>query len=402
MLVSVAFAADIPAGSHVLVRQGAPLSRPDGEWSGVPVLADLAWPAEVLADEGDSLRVRMATEGCVAPLTVAATLDVAFRVAEADLQPMVVQPVRVDAPDGEAWYVGGGTPVVGTDGGVQVQADPGLVVTVPAGNVTVGVATPLASARPLLLARRFLLTGSGGSVGTFLGHAVLADRLLVVPATGGRATFGGRCVAFTFHPAAPPRATSFGGGGGGGFGASGPLIPAGTALFWAGGVPAGSLREDWRASNVQEQGDLRCMAFPLRQDEGSLPYVQLCVATKDFPPPPPAPSTEPVVPPPDADPVLVGALDKSLVDTVIKRNLNQIRHCYQRELNRQPQLEGQVVVKFVIAGDGTVSSAYTKHSTLGDATVETCINNRFMRMQFPEPKGGGIVIVNYPFVFSPG
>ena len=27
---------------------------------------------------------------------------------------------------------------------------------------------------------------------------------------------------------------------------------------------------------------------------------------------------------------------------------------------------------------------------------------RFLKMQFPEPKGGGIVIVSYPFVFSPG
>jgi len=100
--------------------------------------------------------------------------------------------------------------------------------------------------------------------------------------------------------------------------------------------------------------------------------------------------------------IILGALDKSLVDAVVRRHLNQIRYCYQRELTKNPSLGGKVVVKFVIAKDGTVSSATTKSSTLGNAAVEGCINGRFMRFQFPEPKGGGIVIVSYPFLFSPG
>ncbi|MFH1466777.1 MAG: AgmX/PglI C-terminal domain-containing protein [Pseudomonadota bacterium] len=100
--------------------------------------------------------------------------------------------------------------------------------------------------------------------------------------------------------------------------------------------------------------------------------------------------------------IILGALDKSLVDAVVRRNLNQIRYCYQRELTKNPELSGKVVVKFVIAKDGTVSSASTKSSTLGNPAVEQCINGRFMRFQFPEPKGGGIVIVSYPFMFSPG
>jgi hypothetical protein len=38
------------------------------------------------------------------------------------------------------------------------------------------------------------------------------------------------------------------------------------------------------------------------------------------------------------DPIILGALDKSLIDAVIKRNMNQIRYCYQRELTKQPEL----------------------------------------------------------------
>jgi len=101
------------------------------------------------------------------------------------------------------------------------------------------------------------------------------------------------------------------------------------------------------------------------------------------------------------DPIILGALDKSLIDAVIRRHLNQIRYCYQRELSDNPGLAGKITVKFVIAKDGTVSSAKTKRSTMGNSAVEGCINGRFMRFKFPEPKGGGIVIASYPFTFSP-
>jgi len=102
------------------------------------------------------------------------------------------------------------------------------------------------------------------------------------------------------------------------------------------------------------------------------------------------------------DPIILGALDKSLIDAVIKRNMNQIRYCYQRELTKNPQLSGKITVKFVIAKDGSVSKAETKQTTMNNSAVEDCINQRFMKFQFPEPKGGGIVIVSYPFIFAPG
>lgn len=102
------------------------------------------------------------------------------------------------------------------------------------------------------------------------------------------------------------------------------------------------------------------------------------------------------------DPIILGPLDKSLVDTVIKRNMAQIRYCYQKELTKNPTLSGKITVKFVIAKDGTVSSATTKSSTMNNPTVENAINALFMKFQFPQPAGGGIVIVSYPFIFSPG
>ena len=101
------------------------------------------------------------------------------------------------------------------------------------------------------------------------------------------------------------------------------------------------------------------------------------------------------------DPIILGALDKAVIDEGIRRNMKQIRYCYQRALTETPTLAGKLTVKFVIAADGTVSSATTKASTLDNAALESCVNGRVMRFSFPAPAGGGIVIVSYPFVFEP-
>jgi Ca-activated chloride channel family protein len=101
------------------------------------------------------------------------------------------------------------------------------------------------------------------------------------------------------------------------------------------------------------------------------------------------------------DPIILGSLDRSVIDQVVKRNLNALRYCYQRELTKDPTLGGAVVVKFTIAADGTVSQAAIKSSTLGSPAVESCLVGRFLRAQFPAPAGGGTVVVSYPLVFSP-
>ncbi len=100
--------------------------------------------------------------------------------------------------------------------------------------------------------------------------------------------------------------------------------------------------------------------------------------------------------------ILIGALEKSQIDRVVKSHLTQIRFCYQRELQSNPELKGKVVVKFVIGRDGSVSSAKVHATSLDNAVVENCICSRFMRFQFPKPRGNGIVVVTYPFYFHRG
>ncbi len=97
--------------------------------------------------------------------------------------------------------------------------------------------------------------------------------------------------------------------------------------------------------------------------------------------------------------ILIGALEKSQIDRVVKAHLTQIRWCYQRELRANPALEGKVVIKFVIDQSGGVSQAKVHATSLNNPIVENCMCERFMAFQFPKPKGNGIVIVTYPFYF---
>ncbi len=99
-------------------------------------------------------------------------------------------------------------------------------------------------------------------------------------------------------------------------------------------------------------------------------------------------------------PVIRGSLDKSVIDRVLKQHINQIRYCYEKGLQRDPNLAGKVVVRFVVDRNGTVASVTIKSSTLGDDKVEECILRAMEALVFPQPKGGGVVIVNYPFVFQ--
>ena len=97
------------------------------------------------------------------------------------------------------------------------------------------------------------------------------------------------------------------------------------------------------------------------------------------------------------DPVVQGALSKEVIDERIKANLPEIRACYQREADRRPDLEGAVVVTFEISPDGSVAWAEIERTDLDSEEVCNCVLSAMVQLQFPEPAGGGIVRVTYPF-----
>ncbi|MCX7943849.1 MAG: AgmX/PglI C-terminal domain-containing protein [Deltaproteobacteria bacterium] len=99
-------------------------------------------------------------------------------------------------------------------------------------------------------------------------------------------------------------------------------------------------------------------------------------------------------------PMVLGSLDKELIRRVIRAHANEIRYCYELELAKNPGLWGKVSVNFVISPTGSVQSAKVKETTLNNQNVENCIISKVKGWKFPEPKGGGIVIVTYPFILK--
>ena len=93
-----------------------------------------------------------------------------------------------------------------------------------------------------------------------------------------------------------------------------------------------------------------------------------------------------------------GDLDKAVIRRYIKRNIQKFAYCYEKELLAKPGLKGTVDSEFTIEADGTVSSA--KASGV-DTEVANCVAQVIKAIEFPKPKGGGVVAVKYPFTFVP-
>jgi len=95
--------------------------------------------------------------------------------------------------------------------------------------------------------------------------------------------------------------------------------------------------------------------------------------------------------------IVHGTLTKEQIRRVVHRNIGQIKHCYEKGLMSRPDLEGRVSVKFIINGMGAVQNSGVSGTSLGHSSTEQCIAQAVRRWTFPQPQGGGIVIVTYPF-----
>lgn len=98
--------------------------------------------------------------------------------------------------------------------------------------------------------------------------------------------------------------------------------------------------------------------------------------------------------------IIKGALSKAEISRVIRKNLSRFKYCYEKQLNAHPKLAGKVSVYFTIAPTGGVAAAKVQESTMKNAAVEGCVTKTMRTLKFPKPKGGGIVVVTYPFVFA--
>jgi outer membrane biosynthesis protein TonB len=101
-----------------------------------------------------------------------------------------------------------------------------------------------------------------------------------------------------------------------------------------------------------------------------------------------------------AEAEFIGTIDREAVRRVVRSKLNEIKNCYERALNTNKELEGKVVIRFIIEEQGRVKIANTKSTTLNNRQVEECVATRIKNAIFPEPPPGTVAEVDYPFVFG--
>ncbi len=96
----------------------------------------------------------------------------------------------------------------------------------------------------------------------------------------------------------------------------------------------------------------------------------------------------------------VGGLEKEEIQRVVGRHLSQVKACFNRELTKDPNLDGKLTMSWVIGGSGLVVTSKVAEDTVRSPAMSACVKRVVDRMKFPRPRGGGTVSVRYPFLFS--
>ena len=92
-------------------------------------------------------------------------------------------------------------------------------------------------------------------------------------------------------------------------------------------------------------------------------------------------------------------LSPEQIRRVVVSRMGAFQACYEIALGRDPNLKGNVGVRFSISPGGSVSSVSISNSSLSNPRVEGCLTRQFSRLRFPTadlPTNG-----SFPFVFRP-
>jgi hypothetical protein len=113
--------------------------------------------------------------------------------------------------------------------------------------------------------------------------------------------------------------------------------------------------------------------------------------------------------PTDGDENSKGSLPKETIRDAVGAVIEDVKHCYQDQLETTPDLAGKLVVNFTIKAEngagGVVDQVEINDES--DETMRTslklseCIVDTIYTLELPEPEEGGVVKVSYPFFMAP-
>ena len=86
------------------------------------------------------------------------------------------------------------------------------------------------------------------------------------------------------------------------------------------------------------------------------------------------------------------------IKAVVEQREEAIDKCYELAADSP---RGRLVLTLAIDSTGYVARAGIRNSTLGSVPVEDCLLDVAVEMEFPPPRGGGVVVFDLPFRFKP-
>lgn len=95
-----------------------------------------------------------------------------------------------------------------------------------------------------------------------------------------------------------------------------------------------------------------------------------------------------------------GGLDKGIVRSIVEERLPELQYCYENALLKDQAYGGKMMAAWTIQADGSVDKLSSNSQDMKGNEFHSCIRSRIAQWKFPNPKGGGVVDVKYPFVFS--
>lgn len=96
-----------------------------------------------------------------------------------------------------------------------------------------------------------------------------------------------------------------------------------------------------------------------------------------------------------------GELSPDIIKKVMADKNGAIKACYQKELQKNPDLSGSVKLAFMIGPDGKVVGVKIENSSIENVQVENCMLDNIKTWRFPQAKNGGNTKVNKTWTFKP-
>ena len=96
----------------------------------------------------------------------------------------------------------------------------------------------------------------------------------------------------------------------------------------------------------------------------------------------------------------VEVLEVSDIQEALAKSQDMVRGCYERQLKRQPKLEGQMSVQFTIGAKGKVVKVKVVDDTMKSRRLNRCVTRNVSKWTFPKPQDGKVMI-HAPYFLYP-